>query len=437
MKDLQTARGTRDIDPEEMIIREKLIQKLKNVFEKYGFNPLETPIIERFDVLSVKFGAGSDSDAMKEIFKFKDQGNRELGLRFELTLSMCRYIAMNPNLKMPFKRYEIGKVYRDGPIKLGRMREFYQCDVDVVGIPNVIADAEIIKLALDVFSELDLDAYIEINNRKLLNAILEYSKIEESKRLNAIIIIDKLNKIGEKGVEEELLKLDINKDSIKKVLDIFKIDDLEEIKNLLEKEQINKNNIEGINELKDFFSYFNNNEIKKLKFNPSLARGLSYYTGIIFEGFLKNSQITSSICGGGRYDKMIAMLLDKNENIPATGISFGLVPIMEALKEKLKDKEEKEQKSVVKVFVIPIKTQKKAFEITQELRKNKINADFDLLDRGISKNLDYANSLNIPYVLFVGEKELKENKLKLRDMKTGKEETLSLNEVMKKLQSCN
>ncbi|MEM2131027.1 MAG: histidine--tRNA ligase, partial [Candidatus Woesearchaeota archaeon] len=424
MKNLETARGTKDINPDEMIIREKLIQKLKKVFEKYGFNPLETPIIERFDVLSVKFGAGSDSDAMKEIFKFKDQGNRELGLRFELTLSMCRYIAMNPNLKMPFKRYEIGKVYRDGPIKLGRMREFYQCDVDVVGIPNVIADAEIIKLALDVFSELDLDAYIEINNRKLLNAILEYSKIEESKRLNAIIIIDKLNKIGEKGVEEELLKLDINKDSIKKVLDIFKIDDLEEIKNLLEKEQINKNNIEGINELKDFFSYFNNNEIKKLKFNPSLARGLSYYTGIIFEGFLKNSQITSSICGGGRYDKMIAMLLDKNENIPATGISFGLVPIMEALKEKLKDKEEKEQKSVVKVFVIPIKTQKKAFEITQELRKNKINADFDLLDRGISKNLDYANSLNIPYVLFVGEKELKENKLKLRDMKTGKEETL-------------
>ncbi|MEM2131411.1 MAG: His/Gly/Thr/Pro-type tRNA ligase C-terminal domain-containing protein, partial [Candidatus Woesearchaeota archaeon] len=127
----------------------------------------------------------------------------------------------------------------------------------------------------------------------------------------------------------------------------------------------------------------------------------------------------------------------KNENIPATGISFGLVPIMEALKEKLKDKEEKEQKSVVKVFVIPIKTQKKAFEITQEIRKNSINADFDLLDRGISKNLDYANSLNIPYVLFVGEKELKENKLKLRDMKTGKEETLSLNEVMKKLQSCN
>ncbi|MEM3374154.1 MAG: histidine--tRNA ligase [Candidatus Woesearchaeota archaeon] len=428
MKDLQTARGTRDINPEEMIIREKLIQKLKNVFERYGFNPLETPIIERFDVLSVKFGAGSDSDAMKEIFKFKDQGNRELGLRFELTLSMCRYIAMNPNLKMPFKRYEIGKVYRDGPIKLGRMREFYQCDVDVVGIPNVIADAEIIKLALDVFSELDLNAYIEINNRKLLNAILEYANIEENKRLSAIIIIDKLNKIGEKGIEEELLKLGVKKESIKKVLEIFKIEDYEKIENLLEKQKINT---EGISEIKEFFSYFNDKELKKLKFNPSLARGLSYYTGIIFEGFLNNSQITSSICGGGRYDNMIGLLLESKNKIPATGISFGLVPIMEALKEKSKTLNEKEKKSVVKVFVIPIRTQKKAFEITQELRKNGINADFDLLEKGISKNLDYANSLGIPYVIFVGEKELKENKLKLRDMETGKEENLGLEEVVK------
>ncbi|MEM4397066.1 MAG: histidine--tRNA ligase, partial [Candidatus Woesearchaeota archaeon] len=377
---------------------------------------------------SVKFGAGSDSDAMKEIFKFKDQGNRELGLRFELTLSMCRYIAMNPNLKMPFKRYEIGKVYRDGPIKLGRMREFYQCDVDVVGIPNVIADAEIIKLALDVFSELDLNAYIEINNRKLLNAILEYANIEENKRLSAIIIIDKLNKIGEKGIEEELLKLGVKKESIKKVLEIFKIKDYEKIENLLEKQKINT---EGISEIKEFFSYFNDKELKKLKFNPSLARGLSYYTGIIFEGFLNNSQITSSICGGGRYDNMIGLLLESKNKIPATGISFGLVPIMEALKEKSKTLNEKEKKSVVKVFVIPIRTQKKAFEITQELRKNGINADFDLLEKGISKNLDYANSLGIPYVIFVGEKELKENKLKLRDMETGKEENLGLEEVVK------
>lgn len=428
MKELQTARGTRDVPPEEMILINDLIKKLKNVFETYGFNPLETPIIERFDVLSVKFGAGSESDAMKEIFKFKDQGNRELGLRFELTLSMCRFIAMNPNLKMPFKRYEIGRVYRDGPIKLGRMREFYQCDVDVVGIPSVIADAEIIKLALDVFKELELDAYIEINNRKLLNSILEYALIPEKLRMPSIIIIDKLNKIGISGIEKELLELGIKNESISKLKELLKIKDLQEIKKLLEKSKINT---EGIIELESFFSYFNDEEKSKLKFNISLARGLSYYTGIIFEGFLNNSNITSSICGGGRYDEMIGLLLESKEKIPATGISFGLVPILEALKEKSSNKNIIEKKSVVQVYVIPIKTQKKAFEITQTLRKQGINADFDLMERGISKNLDYANAMKIPYVIFVGEKELKENKVKLRNMTTGEETYLDISKLNK------
>lgn len=426
MKELQTARGVKDVSSDEMIIRQNLIKKLINVFEKYGFNPLETPIIERLDVLSVKFGAGNDSDAMREIFKFKDQGNRDLGLRFELTLSMCRYIAMNPNLKMPFKRYEIGKVYRDGPIKLGRMREFYQCDVDVVGIPNVIADVEIIKLALDVFKELNLDAFIEINNRKLLNAILEYSGISEKLRMPSIIIIDKLNKIGITGVEEELKKIGVKKESLNKILDIFELKDINKIKSQLSY----KVNIEGINELEEFFSYFNDQDLKKLKFNPSLARGLSYYTGIIFEGFLNNSQIKSSICGGGRYDNMIGMLLESKEKISATGISFGLIPIMEAIKEKSKKNNSIEKKSVVLVYIIPIKTQKKAFEIAQELRKNNINADIDLIGRGISKNLDFANSMKIPYVIFIGEKELKENVIKLRDMISGEEKIFKLKEVL-------
>ena len=174
---LETAKGMRDFPPEEKIIRDKVVDTLKRTFEKYGYNPFETPSIERFDVLTSKFGAGEESDAYNEIFKLKDQGERNLGLRFELTLSLCRFIAMNPKMKLPFKRYEIGRVYRDGPIKLGRYREFYQCDVDIVGTKSVLADAEALAIAKEVFNELNLDVEIEVSNRKLLNGILEEAKV--------------------------------------------------------------------------------------------------------------------------------------------------------------------------------------------------------------------------------------------------------------------
>ena len=419
---LQNAKGVRDINPEEMILRQKITGKLKKVFEKYGYNPLETPIVERYDVLSVKYGAGDESEAAKEIFQFKDQGKRNLGLRFELTLSMCRYIAMNPNTKMPFKRYEIGRVYRDGPIKLGRTREFYQCDVDIVGTNEVIADAEIIKLVIDVFKELGLDAYIEVNNRKLLNGILEYADVKKEKRMPTIIILDKLKKIGVKGVNEELKQLGVKESSLKKINKIFKAKE-----NLTQLRKLIKNN-EGVDELEELFSYFSKKELENVIFNISLARGLSYYTGIVFEGFLRKSEVTSSICGGGRYDDLIGLLLQSKEKIPATGISFGLVPIMEAMKlTKIKTK-----KTVTNVFVIPIgNTKNKALQITQALRKANINVEIDLIGRGISKNLNYANIMKIPYVIFVGEKELKQKKVKLRDMKSGKEKMLAVQQVSK------
>jgi len=424
---LQNAKGARDIKPEEMILRQNITNKLKKVFEKYGYNPLETPIIERYDVLSVKYGAGADSDAQKEIFQFKDRGKRKLGLRFELTLSMCRYIAMNPNTKLPFKRYEIGRVYRDGPIKLGRTREFYQCDVDIVGTNEVIADAEIIKLALSVFKELGLDAYIEVNNRKLLNGVLEYANVKKEKRMPAIIILDKLKKIGVRSVNKELKQLGVKASSVKKINEIFKAKgSLTQLRNLIKNDEAK----EGLDELNELFGYFSKKELENVIFNISLARGLSYYTGIVFEGFLRKSKVTSSICGGGRYDDLIGLLLQSKEKIPATGISFGLVPIMEAI--KLSKKELK--KTVTKVFVIPIgNTKNKALQIAQDLRKADINADIDLIGRGISKNLNYANIMKIPYVIFVGERELKQKKVKLRNMKSGKEELLSIDKLIKKL----
>ncbi len=402
---VESAKGVRDFPPNEKIVRDEVVSKLKRIFEIYGFSPLETPVFERLEVLTSKFAAGEDSDAAKEIFKFKDQGDRKLGLRFDLTVPLARYVAQNPNIKLPFKRYEIGRVYRDGPIKLGRYREFYQCDVDTVGVEGVEAEAELILLAVEVFKELGLDAYIEINDRKVLHAILKSADVPESKHEEAIIIIDKLKKIGEKEVEKELKSIGV--ENAKELVDTFS----------------NEEKIRSIADMKEIDKLLSMMPKKKVVFNPSLARGLAYYTGIVFEGFLNDSEIKSSICGGGRYDKMIGLY--GNKDLPAVGISFGIEPITEFMKLQRKE----EVKTLTKVFVIPIKTFEESLKITQKLRHAKINTEIDLLGKGISKNLDYVNSQGIPFAIFVGQKELEKEVVKLKNMKTGEEKELKIEDA--------
>jgi len=424
---IDTAKGVRDFPAEEKIIRNNMMKKIETVFENYGFNPLETPSFERLDVLAAKFGAGETSDAMKEIFSFQDQGKRKLGLRFDLTLPLSRFVAMNPNIKLPFKRYEIGRVFRDGPIKLGRYREFWQCDADIVGVKGTSAETELVLMALDVFKKINLDAYIEVNNRKLLNGILKTLKISADKD-KVIIILDKLSKIGLAGVEKELYELGVPKEKTKELTDIFDIrGTTSQILDKLEKRMNDSEGVEGIKELRELFNALESKK-ENVKLNISLARGLSYYTGTVFEGFLKSNKIRSSICGGGRYDNMIG-LFSNNKSFPAVGISFGIEPITEFVKISKNN----HKKSVTKVFVVPIKTFDKSLEIAQNLRSNGINTEIDLMDRGLSKNLSYANSFGIPFVVFVGEEELKQKKVKLRDTNTGKEELLTVDQIVKKL----
>ena len=430
--ELMNAKGTQDINPEEKILKNEIIAKLNVLFELYGYSPLETPILERLDVLTAKFAAGDESDAAKEIFKLKDQGDRELGLRFDLTVPLARFVAMNPMLKMPFKRYQIGQTFRDGPIKLGRWREFWQCDVDVVGCKAMTADAEVILLALDFFERMDFDAYIEVNNRKLLTGILEDCGIDEADAESVIISIDKLNKLGQEGVSKELFDKKIDKDVQKKLFTFFEGEkkDTKALISDLRKKLKSPVGIQGLDEIEELFGYIEKSRLKDIELNISFARGLSYYTGTVFEGFLRESKVTSSICGGGRYDRMIGMYTGGKRDYPAVGISFGLVPITEALKA---DKKSSSSKSVTKLFIIPIKTVKECFEIAKIMRANGIKTEVDLVGRGISKNLSYANTLEIPYVLFVGQDELKEGKLKLRDMKKGEEFMISMEEVCSKL----
>src|SRR3989344_5867493 len=219
---LQTARGVQDVPPEEKIVKNQVVDTLKEMFILYGFAPLETPILERYETLAAKFAAGEASDALKEIFKLKDQGKRNLGLRFDLTVPLARYVAMNPSLKLPFKRYAVGEVFRDGPIKLGRSREFWQMDVDTVGTVSMLAEAEILALAENAFFQLGLNVKIKINNRKLLNGILQQSGI--NKKEEAIIIIDKLDKIGVAGVSSELQAKGCTAGQIKAVLSLLNSD---------------------------------------------------------------------------------------------------------------------------------------------------------------------------------------------------------------------
>ena len=420
---LQIPKGTRDFSPEEKILRDKIVGTLREVFELYGYAPLETPILERFDVLSSKYAGGAE--ILKETFRLKDQGSRDLGLRYDLTVPMCRYIAMNPAIKMPFKRYQIGEVFRDGHVASARYRQFTQCDVDVVGSSSMASDAEIIALIYVAFCKFNMEVNIKVNNRKMLNDVLDYCGIEKSRLENVILSVDKLEKFGINVVRNELKEQKIDVGKIDKILNIIIIkgsnnEKLSQLKKILKDSQ-------GLKEIEELLNYLKNLDFEA-DFDVSLARGLAYYTGTVIEAFLKNSNVKSSVCAGGRYDNMIGAFLGKG-SYPAVGVSFGVDRIYDALAEKQKAK----QKTNTKVYIIPIKTINESMKIAQQMRDAGINTDIDSMDKGPSKNLEYANSLGIPYVVFVGKKELQDNKLKLRDMKSGKEELLEFKEIVNKL----
>ena len=415
--------------PEEQIIREEIKNKLVKVFERYGYKPVETSILDFYDVAARKYVGGEE--ILKEIYRLKDKGNRELCLRYELTFKLAKLIAMNPNVKFPFKRYEIGKVFRDGPVKAGRLREFTQCDVDCVGIKSFVIDAELIALAFDAFSSLGLDVFVKVNNRKLLFSIFKECKLKNNQFVDAALSLDKIEKIGKENVKKELESKGIERKKIEKIFSL--LEEIEKEKGnekriAVVKEKLkSKEALEAINELNDFLGFcklFVPNKTKDVVFEPFLARGLAYYTSLMFEFYLKKSKIKGSVAAGGRYDGLINRFMKSDREIASTGISFGLDTIYEALKEK----SFKSERKIPKVLVIPINALEKAIFVLNELRK-KVEADI-ILEKSLKKALDFANKKDIPFVVFVGKKELKEGKFKLRNMETGKETLLSLNELL-------
>jgi histidyl-tRNA synthetase len=407
---MKTAKGVNDIPPSRKILQNQVVDVIRRAFELYGFAPLETPLIERWETLSAKFAAGDDSDALREIFSLQDQGKRKLGLRFDLTVPLARYVAMNPNLKMPFKRYEMGPVFRDGPIKTGRTRQFWQCDADVVGNSSMLAEAELLAIFQEVFDKLDLPVVIKVNNRKLLNGILSQVGVKDKE--GAIISIDKLEKIGVAGVCKELTCTSQQKD------DIFSLIEPGISLSALKKKITDPEGLEGVKELEELFKYLRKLKVK-FKFDVSLARGLAYYTGTVYEVFAKKG-ISCSIGSGGRYDDMIGSYLGGGRIVPAVGISFGLVPIMECL--------DNDDVSSTKIFLIPINVD--CLGIAQQLRGMGVNTDV-ASKKGLSKNLQYASALGIPYVAIVGEDEVKKGKILLRNMKNGDEKLVVVEDIIK------
>lgn len=421
--ELQLPKGVRDFPPEEKLLRDELVGALKSVFERYGFNPLETPMFERFDVLGAKYAGGAE--ILKETFRFKDRGGRDLALRYDLTVPLARFVGMNPQLKLPFKRYAVGRVFRDGPIKLGRYREFYQCDADVVGSSSMLADAECVRVALAGFRALGIPVTINVNNRKLLEELLAKGGVKKSKAIEAMLVLDKIKKVGLGEVKKELKEKGIPEKSVDFIVTLStqkgnNNEKIGKVKEFLGKET------EGLQELEGLFSYLEG--VEDVEYDPALSRGLTYYTGTVFEGFVQGSTVTSSVCGGGRYDQMVGELLGRGE-LPAVGFSFGLEPIMDVLAERGREK----AKTLTKAYVIPIRNAQECVPIVERLRDAGVNAEMDLNGRAISKNLDYANAYSIPYVLICGPKELEQGKVKLKVMASGEESLVTVDEAIEKL----
>jgi histidyl-tRNA synthetase len=423
--------GMRDFLASDMIKREAVINKIKIIFERFGFDPWETPAVEYFEVLQGKYG-----EEEKLIYKFKDLGGRELALRYDLTVPLARVVARFPQLPKPIKRYQISRVWRYERKQRGRYKEFWQCDVDIVGSKSMMADAEIIAITYEVLKELGFREFkIRINNRKLLNGLIQYAGVEKEKVIEAFRAIDKLDKVGIEGVKKELKSRNIKTDSIKKILQIIGIKGKpNRVLSTVEKFVKNlKEGKEGIDELRQLISYLKLFDVDENYYviDLSLVRGLDYYTGPIYETVVTKPKI-GSLTGGGRYDKLIGLFT--GTDIPATGTSIGIERIIDVMDEL---KMIKPRKSRTLVFVASVNDEMKreCIRVATELRRAGISCQVDLMNRNLQKQLEYADKLDIPYVIIVGKKELVKGKVKLKDMKKKEERELKIDEAIKVLKN--
>ncbi|MEO4052972.1 histidine--tRNA ligase [Solibacillus sp. CAU 1738] len=415
--DYQNVRGTQDYLPEQEIVRRRIRRTLEDTFIDYGCKPLETPILNYTDLMSSKYGGGAE--ILQEMYTLTDRGERDLALRYDLTIPFAKVVAMHPTISMPFKRYEIGKVFRDGPIKAGRFREFTQCDVDIVGVSSQVAEAELMMMCLTVFEKLQLDVSIQYNNRKLLTGMLEVLQTPIDKLNRVVLTIDKLEKIGVKGVIDELIEQGLSSHNIQAIEAFLQASNNRSYNYFEQYAKDNEQVQQGLAEIQELDEYLNYLGIQQqCIFNPFLARGLEIYTGTIYEIFLQSGVIQSSIGSGGRYDNAIAGLLGTTDSFSTVGISFGLDVIYTAL--EMSDGA-KDKTSNIDLYIIPIDTLKESLFLATELRKQGMKVELEMSNKKLTKAMNKANKEQYPFVIILGEQEVSTNSYKTKNMKTGEE----------------
>lgn len=409
---LQTLKGFRDFLPQQMRKRQYVIDTLKKVFESYGFESLETPALEYEEVLLGKYGDEGD----KLMYRFEDNGGRKVALRYDQTVPLARVVAQyNNQLPTPFKRYQIQPVWRAENTQKGRFREFLQCDIDAVGLGSLYADAEIIACAIKGLEALGFkDFKVLVNDRSIFSQLATKNAIVQNVA-RVVKAIDKLKKIGREGVIDELIQTGLSTEQVTATLQTIESQKLtptlETIFMVLEDLGIDKN---------------------KYEFSPTLARGLDYYTGMIFEVEI-NGYTAGSVVGGGRYDELVGMFSGKK--VPAVGCAFGFDRVLEALEQmELFPKDLSTAKVLVTVFSMELGSD--SIKVSNKFREAGINAEFWLeADTKLEKQLKYADQKGIPYVVIIGPTEAESGKITLKSLITKQQQTLSLDEVISKLSS--
>ena len=430
----RTLPGFMELLPNDQIKFNSLVDKIRKSYEKFGFLPLDTPIIEMADVLLAKAGGETE----KQIYRF-NKGETDLALRFDLTVPLAKYVCeYNNDISFPFKRYQIGKVYRGERPQKGRYREFYQCDIDIIGDGelSIVNDAEMPSVIYTTIKEFGFDNFtIRINNRKLLNGLFAELSLEEQS-VEIMRIIDKLEKIGRENVVKCLQDLNVADEKIEKILNFIEIDG-ETDEKLQELENLNFTNelfLQGLTELKEVVKYVRLFGVPDTNFKVDLtiARGLDYYTGTVYETFLDDYRELGSICSGGRYDNLAEFYTDKK--MPGVGVSIGLTRLFSKLSELniLKEKDE----SISKVLVVSMTDDiSRALEVATKIREEEINTDVYLENKKIKAKFKYADKLKIPYVAVIGEEEEKNGTVSLKNMETGEQEEMSIEKMIELLKN--
>lgn len=431
----KTLPGFMELLPNEQILFNKMKKAIQESYEKFGFLPLDTPVIEDSKVLLAKAGGETE----KQIYRF-NKGESDLSLRFDLTVPLAKYVAeYYDKLSFPFKRYQIGKVYRGEKAQRGRYREFYQCDVDIIGNGelSIINDAEIPSIIYNTFKKLGFDEFtICINNRKILNGLFESIEAKDN-AVTILRIIDKIDKIGVEAVIEELKEAGIEENKIEKIIAFIKIngendEKIEQLKALnIENETFNQ----GLSELTEVIKYiriFNVPE-ENFKIDLTIARGLDYYTGTVYETFLNKYRKLGSVCSGGRYDNLAEFYTDKK--LPGVGISIGLSRLFFQLMDNGIINADNE--SISECLIISMTDEyEMCAKVASILRENGINTQINIENQKIKNKFKYADKLNVKNVIIIGEDEVKNNVVTLKNMVTGEQSTYNLEELVDFLKSC-